>query len=224
MGSFPPEKLKRDAFLTLAALAIWGAPADWGFGQEFKKFAAPAVTAPYDGTGSANDQRRAASMPRDPLVEIKPGDLDGKPLVDFSVLASFNYDYPDVDGDTSAPENPQAKKTGYPPAILKLNGTEVAIPGFMIPMDQDGEGDKTSYFILVRNQMSCCFGMAPGLNEWVSVKMEKGHEAVLEMDRPVVVVGTLEVGEVFNPDSGWSFYRMKGEKVIIAGKKKVWLQ
>lgn len=100
----------------------------------------------------------------------------------------------------------------------------MAIPGFMIPMDQDEEGDKCTYFILARNQMTCCFGVAPGLNEWVSVRMEKGKKAELEMDRPVVVVGTLEVGEIYNPDSGWSFYRMKGEKVIVAGKKKVWFQ
>jgi len=165
-----------------------------------------------------------AGMPKDPVVDIKKEDLDGKPLIDFTVLASFNYDYPDVDGDPASLAKDKRKKPVYPQSVLKLNGQEVAIPGFMVPMDQDEDGDKSTYFILVRNQMSCCFGVAPGLNEWVSVRMDKGQKALIEMDRPVVVLGTLDVGEVYNPDSGWSFYRMKGEKVIIAGKKKVWFQ
>jgi len=208
-------------------LAVFGWTRTSSFGQEVKRFGAPASSAPaapYDGSGLANAQSQASGMPRDPIVAISKGDLEGKPLVDFSVLAGFNYDYPDVDGDAASLKKSKRIKPGFPPSILKLNGTQVAIPGFMIPMDQDEEGDKSTYFILVRNQMSCCFGVAPGLNEWVSVRMEKGHEALLEMDRPVVVVGTLEVGEIYNPDSGWSFYRMKGEKVIIAGKKKVWFQ
>jgi hypothetical protein len=224
MGIFFRKKPVQIGSVLVLVLSAWGLTRNLGFCQNYRKFAGPAVTAPYDGTGLSNAQSQASSMPRDPVVEVKKEDLEGKPLVDFSVLASFNFAYPDVDGDATPSEEPETSKSDYPPSILKLNGAEVAIPGFMIPMDQDEEGDKSSYFILVRNQMSCCFGVAPGLNEWVSVRMEKGHEALLEMDQPVVVVGTLDVGEVYNPDSGWTFYRMKGEKVIIAGKKKVWLQ
>ena len=194
--------------------------------QDFRKYAAGANGVPgADGSGSANDAKiQALSQLKDPIVNISPKDLGGRPLVDFSRLACFNYDYPDEDGGMEAPKNSKRKKPGFPDSVLSLNGASVAIPGFMIPMDQDEERDKCTYFILARNQMTCCFGVAPGLNEWVSVRMEKGKNAELEMDRPVVVVGTLEVGEVYNPDSGWSFYRMKGEKVIVAGKKKVWFQ
>ena len=196
------------------------------FGQALRKYSVPANDIPAaEGSGVANDAKiQALSRVKDPLVQVKPADLEGKPLVDFTRLACFNYDYPDEDGGALAPKNSKRKKPGIPDLVLGLNGTGVAIPGFMIPMDQDEDGDKCAYFILARNQMTCCFGVAPGLNEWVSVRMEKGKTAQLEMDRPVVVVGTLEVGEVFTPDSGWSFYRMKGEKVIIAGKKKVWFQ
>ena len=194
------------------------------FGQDSQKYSSQSNnTLPGAGFGS-NDEARilAASRLKDPVVQINPKDLDGKPLMDFSLLACFNYDYPDGDGGRNAPKNPKRKKPAIPDSVLKLNGTQVAIPGFMIPMDQDGDGKKCSYFILARNQMTCCYGMAPGLNEWVSVRMEKGKIADLEMDRPVVVVGTLEVGEAYNPDSGWSFYRMKGQKVVFAGKKKSW--
>ncbi|HEY5038854.1 MAG TPA: DUF3299 domain-containing protein [bacterium] len=194
------------------------------FGQNFRKYSAPATSSTFaEGSGLANDALvQTASQAKDPLVRVKPEDLEGKSLVDFSRLASFNYDYPEYDDGTGLMKGKKKKKPGIPESILKLNGTQVAIPGFMIPMDQDGEGDKCSYFVLVRNQMSCCFGVAPGLNEWVSVRMEKGRDVTLEMDRPVVVVGTLEVGEIFNPDSGWSFYRMKGLKMVVAGKKKTW--
>jgi hypothetical protein len=196
------------------------------FGQDYRKYSVPSNAAPAaDGSGSANDAKiQALSQLKDPIVHVKPEDLDGKPLVDFTRLACFNYDYPDEDGGMNAPKNSKRRKPGIPDSVLGLNGTSVAIPGFMIPMNQDEGGDKCTYFILARNQMTCCFGVPPGLNEWVSVRMKKGKNAELEMDRPVVVVGTLEVGEVFSPDSGWSFYRMEGEKVIVAGKKKVWFQ
>ena len=130
---------------------------------------------------------------------VNPKDLDGKPLVDFSRLACFNYDYPDEDGGIQAPKNSKRKKLGIPDSVLSLNGTSVAIPGFMIPMDQDEEGDKTTYFILARNQMTCCFGVPPGLNEWVSVRMEKGKKAELEMDRLVLVGEPWRSGRFLTP-------------------------
>ena len=206
-------------FLTLAAGARI-------FGQDFRKYQAPATGVPAaEGSGVANDAKlQALSQVRDPVVQINPADLEGKPLVDFTRLACFNYDYPDEDGGALAPKKSKRKKPGIPVSVSALNGTTLAVPGFMIPMDQDADGDTCTYFILARNQMTCCFGVPPGLNEWVSVRMEKGKTAKLDMDRPVVVVGTLEVGEIFDPDSGWSFYRMRGEKVIVAGKKKVWFQ
>jgi hypothetical protein len=196
------------------------------FGQDFRKYQAPAPDVPAaEGSGVANDAKlQALSRIRDPIIQINPADLEGKPIVDFTRLACFNYDYPDEDGGALAPKKSKRKKPRIPDSVSTLNGTAVAIPGFMIPMDQDEDGDTCTYFILARNQMTCCFGVAPGLNEWVSIRMEKGKTAKLEMDRPVVVVGTLEVGEVFSPDSGWSFYRMRGEKVVVAGKRKVWFQ
>ncbi len=218
--------LKKRVAYGAALVLLFIFPGGRVFGQDYRKYSAASNAAPADdGSGAANDAKiQALSQLKDPIVHIKPKDLDGSPLVDFSRLACFNYDYPDEDGGMEAPKNSKRKKPGIPDSVLGLNGAKVAIPGFMIPMDQDEEGDKCTYFILARNQMTCCFGVAPGLNEWVSVRMEKGKKADLEMDRPVVVVGTLEVGEVYSRDSGWSFYRMKGEKVIIAGKKKVWFQ
>ena len=194
------------------------------FGQDSRKYSSQAGKAlPTEGLDSTGETRiLATSQLKDPIVQINPKDLDGKPLIDFNRLACFNYDYPDYDGGTDLMKGKKKKEPGIPESVLNLNGSSVAIPGFMIPMDQDGEGDKCTYFILARNQMTCCYGVAPGLNEWVSVRMEKGKTADLEMDRPVVVVGALEVGEIYNADSGWSFYRMKGEKVIFAGKKKAW--
>ncbi|HUO58807.1 MAG TPA: DUF3299 domain-containing protein [bacterium] len=225
--TFKKEKFYGPAILGLLLFGGVFFSAERFFGQGYRAYSTPTNTASSaaEGSGVANDNKmQSLSRIKDPIVNVKPKDLDGKPLVDFSRLASFNYDYPDEDGGMDAPKKSKRKKPGFPDSVLSLNGAKVAIPGFMIPMDQDGEGDECTYFILARNQMTCCYGVAPGLNEWVSVRMEKGKKAELEMDTPVVVVGTLEVGEVFSPDSGWSFYRMKGEKVIVAGKKKVWFQ
>jgi hypothetical protein len=224
MGGWMRTNIKKKLVYGAALIALFFLINRPFFGQDSRKYSNQANNVlPAEGLGSNGEAKiLAASQLKDPIVQINSKDLEGKPLMDFGRLACFNYDYPDEDGGIDAPKKSKRKKPGIPGSVLKLNGAQVAIPGFMIPMDQDGDGDKCSYFILARNQMTCCYGVSPGLNEWVSVRMEKGKTAELEMDRPVVVVGALEVGEVYNADSGWSFYRMKGEKVIFAGKKKTW--
>ncbi len=48
-------------------------------------------------------------------------------------------------------------------------------------------------FLLLRNQMGCCYGMAPGLCEWIEVHTSgKGVKPLV--DDLVTVYGTLHVG------------------------------
>src|SRR5208337_4729453 len=89
------------------------------------------------------------------------------------------------------------KKRPIPKFITALNGTKVAIMGYLIPMETDATGEYSSQFVIVRSQMTCCFGIAPKLNEWVMVTMEKNKKVRDIMDVPTIVIGTLEVGEKY---------------------------
>jgi hypothetical protein len=104
--------------------------------------------------------------------------------------------------------------TPIPDTIKALDGTNVAVRGFMLPLKLQ-EGLVTE-LVLSRNQMLCCFGKAPEMNELVLVRMEgKGVKAA--MDQPVTICGTLRVGER-RLDEGTVFvYLLDGRKLEISG-------
>ena len=118
-----------------------------------------------------------------------------------------------------APDKPVIKRTNtvdeadkqIPPAIKAYDQKEVLIKGFMVPTQVDG--DKASEFMILQNQMSCCFGVAPRINELVTVKVP-GKGVPLIMDQPVIVKGTLHVGTIRDADGFIiGVYQMDGEKV-----------
>ncbi len=85
------------------------------FAQDYRKYSVQANGAPSaEGSGAANDAKiQALSQLKDPIVHVKPEDLDGKPLVDFSLLACFNYDYPDEDGGAKNSQKFQKEEAGH---------------------------------------------------------------------------------------------------------------
>jgi hypothetical protein len=149
----------------------------------------------------------AKSAPQEvakPAPEKGPQSLFVSLDLTFDDLASYRYDYPE-DGKTPKPNQ-------IPPKILKLDGKQIVIKGFMIPLKNDGED--VVEFVLVRNQNACCFGIVPAMNEWIHVKMAPGKVAPYAMDIPLTVYGKLEVGETYENDLLMSIYRMQSHQVI----------
>jgi hypothetical protein len=142
-------------------------------------------------------------------------------LVTWNTLAHFDCDNPD-DTDEYGRLKPQKKQKVHsvPGFINALNGASVAVVGFMLPMDMDDKGEKTTGFIMCRTQSACCYGIMPKLNEWIYVTMPKGKAADIYMDIPVTAFGTLSAGEINDKENGWSFYRMIGDKVGYP--KEIW--
>jgi hypothetical protein len=61
----------------------------------------------------------------------------------------------------------------------------------------------------------CCFGVVPNINDWVAVTLQPpGVKAIL--DQPVLLFGTLEVGEEFDQNILSSIYRMQGQEMLDA--------
>lgn len=95
-----------------------------------------------------------------------------------------------------------------PQDVKELDGEKVCLSGFLIPMTYEAKGRA---FLLTKNQMLCCYGQTPKVNEWAIVTMKEPVPAVL--DKPVVISGQLRVGEVKEKDVVLSLYRLEGEQL-----------
>jgi hypothetical protein len=112
----------------------------------------------------------------------------------FDRLAAFPYGLAGQDSVWGSPGT--GFKQGAPKIpddILAFNGAKAYVTGYMIPLDL--MAGMVHSFALVRSRMSCCYGQAPKLNEWVLIDLPKGKHTYLAQDVPLDVYGTLEVGE-----------------------------
>ena len=111
--------------------------------------------------------------------------------VSFKSFSTFEYE---VEWETHGGKNfdPVDFAKRVPAKVRELDGKSVAVEGFMLPTVVN-EDNKVTEFLLLPDQMSCCFGQAPEANGWVVVTAEKGAE--LLMDRIIRVTGTVAVEE-----------------------------
>lgn len=78
-----------------------------------------------------------------------------------------------------------------PKRLLDLDGKQVSLGGFIMPVVV--QGDRCKSFMLVRSRMFCCFGAPLGLTDWVLVELEGGKSIKPVQDMPITVFGTLSV-------------------------------
>jgi hypothetical protein len=83
-----------------------------------------------------------------------------------------------------------------PPDYRKLDGKEVALEGFIFPMD--GSGDKVHSFQLVYNIQKCCFSGPPQVQERVFAEVPNNGTVDYSTEE-IRAIGTLHV--VLNRDS-----------------------
>ncbi len=144
---------------------------------------------------------------------------DGFRSINFDELASYEYDpiaagVPLL-GSTPNPQQTTERVDQIPAAIRKLNGTRAGVAGFMMPIEM--EKDRVKSFLLMRNQLACCFGMMVGFNEWIFVELPDGRPTKFVPDVPIVAYGTLEVGEEIEDGIVMSIYRMAADDVVPRG-------
>jgi hypothetical protein len=98
-------------------------------------------------------------------------------------------------------------------AIEKMNGQTIRIRGFILPTPiQNG----ITEFVLVRDNMECCFGLGAALYDCILVNMESGKSTSFSI-RPVTVEGRFRIEE-FPPSSGregnpLAIYQMQARSV-----------
>ena len=103
----------------------------------------------------------------------------------------------------------------YDPSVLTakvkdLDGKAIRIRGYILPSFQQ-TGIKQ--FVLVRDNMECCFGPGALLHDCILVEMAPGATATFTV-RPVSVEGTFSIREVKGPDGKHlAIYRLDGKEV-----------
>ena len=80
----------------------------------------------------------------------------------------------------------------------------------MIPTVVD-ENNEVKEFLLLPDQMSCCFGQPPEANGWVVVTAEEGVEVL--MDRIIRVTGVITVEERWDEEFFVGLYHMDCKQV-----------
>ena len=103
---------------------------------------------------------------------------------------------------------------GMPEEIKKLDGKKVVMIGFVMVLFQY---DDIKDFHLVANHWSCCYGVPPGLDGAVRVKLGPKEEGLPNTLQPVRVIGTLRVKEVREEESDivWAIYSMDDAEAIV---------
>lgn len=97
--------------------------------------------------------------------------------------------------------------------IEALNKKSIKIRGYILPASvfkQSGIEE----FVLVRDNMECCFGPGAALYDCIIVQMKKGKTAKFTT-RPVAVKGKFEIKEYKYPDSEehYAIYKLTAEEV-----------
>lgn len=94
--------------------------------------------------------------------------------------------------------------------IEKMHGTKIRIRGYILPSFQQ---KGITQFVLVRDNMECCFGPGAALYDCVLVEMASGKSTSFTV-RPVTVEGKFEISEYKGPDGKHlGIYHLVGDDV-----------
>ena len=146
-----------------------------------------------------------------PIVNnLPPHDSgSGYEMIPYSSLTEFPYEI-DWEADGLAYEF-SAFASRVPREVRTLSGKKVAMEGFMVPTVVNEE-NMVKEFLLMPDQLSCCFGQAPEANGWVVARSEKGVDVA--MDRVIRILGTLTVQERWDEEFFVGLYHVECDEMI----------
>jgi len=101
----------------------------------------------------------------------------------------FEYTEPDIEHIGQAMAGPQ---TINAPVVKELDGKQVKIPGFVVPLE--GDDEKVTEFLLVPYFGACVHVPPPPSNQIIYVKFPAGAPAEAMYD-PIWLTGTIETKE-----------------------------
>lgn len=159
-----------------------------------------------NGQAKPNDQ----NITGEKIVTNLPPLEEGSEYQLLAFRDMMNFEYL-VDWEKDGKEfNFSSYSQRVPKRLRAKSGKKVAIEGFMIPTVVD-ENNEVKEFLLLPDQMSCCFGQTPEANGWVVVSANDGVEVM--MDRIIRVTGQLTVEERWDTEFFVGLYHMTCEEI-----------
>jgi uncharacterized protein len=137
-----------------------------------------------------------AAMPGDDvLVDLERALASMDPItLDWKAMAALNY------------------RTGeMPEALKKLNGVQVRIPGFMVPLE-DTE-TRVTEFLLVPYFGACIHTPPPPPNQMAHVLMQRNQKVDVNLWDPIWIIGRLKIENVESP-YGVVGFQVTGERIL----------
>lgn len=155
---------------------------------------------------TASLQQNAVTAPVDPAASAAhrvphPAPVAGQ-VQEMAIKDLGNFEY-DADKGGNIPDDVKA-----------LNGSQIRLRGYMIPIDQ---AERISKFALVPSLFACCFGQPPQMQHTIIVDCPAG-KAVSYFPDEISVEGTLTVNEVKEDDIITSIFQVKTSSVKPAPK------
>ena len=96
------------------------------------------------------------------------------------------------------------------PVVESLDGTKLKLPGFVVPLEADGE--KVSEFLLVPYYGACIHVPPPPANQTIYVKVPEDEARKMEVFETVWVSGTLSA-KPFDSDLATAGYQIEAANV-----------
>lgn len=145
-----------------------------------------------------------------PPAETKPAPAEVRPqqaaAAKYSGTRDINFDTIKFE---MKKEDPFVRSM-LTPAIEKLVDSRIRIRGYILPSFQQ---TGITQFVLVRDNMECCFGPGAALYDCIVVEMTPGRSADFTT-RPVAVEGKFDIQEMIGPDDKHlAIYHLVADKV-----------
>ena len=138
-----------------------------------------------------------------PAPEVDNGYLK----LGFDRLSSFKFIAPEYDPLANPKAAPPTGEEQIPPAVKGWSGKKAVVTGFMLPTKL--ENGKAVEFLLMANQMACCYGVVPNMNDWVIVRIPKG--VPITQDVPIAFRGMFRVNATFESGYMTGIYQLEAE-------------
>jgi hypothetical protein len=100
---------------------------------------------------------------------------------------------------------------GMPKSVQELDGKNVLMTGFMLPID---EVENIKQFLLVQSLWSCCYGQPPDINGIVRVVM-KGKKRLDYEFEPIKIIGKFKVKATIEDGYCVDIFQLETESVEV---------
>ena len=206
----PKTKKRRSSWLNFAMVSVVVIGLSLGVFQLLPK------SHPMRALRGVNEKTNQALEPG--TVQGAPSETETYQLLTFNMLTSYPFREPNW-AKMEDPAYIASLKLDeqISPQIQAMNGKKVEIQGFMLPLDMP-EGNLRT-FMLLKDQMACCYGNIPRLNEWVYVRVPEKKKVSIHQDVLITLLGTLRVGAKFEREVLTGIYHLELDQIQMAQKE-----